>query len=306
MTRIFMSGLALLLCCSAALGLDFTSRSFDCAPNQKVFVSAFQRFAKLKDSDGPTTRYNPTAGAIGYVYDQGLWHAGAAITYEHGDRKIRYDGGGRYEVRTNLPGISLFGGMKTVSGWYVDGSAFAGFASYKAKDGWDGVPIGNANSQHKTVFAAGLEAGRVLDFGCGFLIKPHVGVDYAYTPTERYRWPIGVRDTIDSQSYWEIPLGVTFSKEFNYGSWLLTPHFDVTMVNSLGKIDPMNAHPGFAYRTANSWKVAGVAGNHVGARLSAGIAAKLNDRTSLGLDYTYEGRKDYNDHRISAMFGLSF
>lgn len=306
-------GLALALYCGTALAIDFTGRSFDCAPNQTVFVSAFQRYVKLKDDAPVKTKYNPTALALGYVWQQDNWKAGAAFTWEHGTRKYdfaprAYTGDGK--VRSDMYGISLFGTMNLASDFYVDASTFLGFRNTRMKRfNIDGVGRFNQSSrEHDVVFAMSLEGGRNFMLGDGFVLTPHAGIDYAYTPTESYRMSgpgRRARVTYDSDSFWEMPLGVTLKKTFGYGNWAITPKVDATLVTSLGG-HKENAQPGFAYRTADSWKVAGIAGDHLGARLTAGVDARLGDRTSVGLDYTYEGRKDYNDHRISAMFGLSF
>lgn len=298
---VLVTGLAAMLCCAAALGIDFSNRAYECPTSSTVFVSAFQRFASLKNSDSTHTRYNPTAGAVGYIHRQGMWEAGAAVSYEHGTRK--YDeSNGSYRVRSNTPGVSLFGTVNAMNGWYVDASTFLGFGHYKPKD-LSG--FGGGDSLNKTVFALGGEVGKNFELGSGFLVTPHVGVDYAYTPTERHRWA-GARRDVDSQSYWEIPLGVSFSKTLNCGAWVVTPKVDLTLVNSIGGMDTINRQPGFAYRTNKGWRVAGIGGDHIGGRFTGGVAAKLNQRTEVGLDYTYEVRKSYNDHRLMAAFGWSF
>lgn len=308
-------GLALALYCGTAMAIDFSGRSFNCAPNQTVFASALQRYVRLKDSDGDTkTKYSPTALALGYVWQQDNWKAGAAFTWEHGRRK--YDHSTRTEagdskVRSDLYGVSLFGTMNLANNFYVDGSTFLGVRNLRMKDyEINGVDYGDSGRKNKMVFAMSLEGGYNLELGSGFVVTPHAGIDYAYTAKESYRMrQAGNRAdySIDSQSFWEIPLGVTLRKTFMCGGWAITPKADATLVTSLGGLgDAKNAQPGFAYRTADTWKVAAIGGDHLGARLTAGVDAKLGDRTSVGLDYTYEGRKDYNDHRISAMFGLSF
>lgn len=308
-------GLALALYCGTAMAIDFYGRSFDCAPNQTVFVSGFQRYARIKDSDGAAkTKYNPTALALGYVWQQDNWKAGAAFTWEHGRRKYDYATSGysgSSKVRSDLYGVSLFGTVNLANDWYVDASTFLGYRSTRMKElRINGLGnIGDSGKESSTVFALSLEGGKNFMLGDGFVVTPHAGIDYAYTPGERYherRGAINANVSIDSQNYWEVPLGVSFKKTFACGNWSVTPKVDATFVTSVGHIKSKNAQPGFAYRTADSWKVAGIGGSHYGARLTTGVDAKLNERTSVGIDYTYEGRKDYNDHRVSAMFGLSF
>lgn len=308
MARKHLLGLfCLVLLSSVGFGVDFSSAAYDCAPNHSVFVTGFQRFARLKNDDGvASTRYNPTAGALGYLYNQNSWYAGGALSYEHGTRKYDlWNSDVDYKVRSNMPGMSLFGGFETPDGWYLDTAAYMGFGDYKAKDVRGVGLTGNGNKFHENAYAASIEGGKQFNLG-SFLLTPHVGIDYAYTEGESHIFGANARRNVDSQNYLEIPLGVSFSKVFDYNNWSIMPKVDLTMVNSIGDMDTMNDQPGFTYRTAKSWKVAGVGGDNIGGRITAGVAAKVNDRTTMGLDYTYEGRKDYNDHRISAMIGLSF
>lgn len=305
MTRAIALGLAAAFLCVSAQAVDFSNKSY-CSSTHTVFASGFQRFASLKNGDGRvSTDFNPTAGAIGYVYSPGMWHAGAAFSWESGTRRYSGRNGitNNYRVESDMPGISIFGGIDTPNGWYVDADAFMGFGDYKSRR-IAAANNGRGSSEHNTVFAGGLEGGKNFDLGW-FFLTPHAGLDVAYTPSEHYNYTGGSYAN-KSQTYVEIPLGVSFSKVFDCGAWQIIPKVDVTMVNSIGHMDAMNSSPGFAYRTADKWKVAGIGGDHFGARLSAGVAAKMNDRTTLGLDYTYEGRDSYNDHRISASVGWSF
>lgn len=302
--------LAILMACLVAAGsvhaLDFSYRVAE-QPNHTILLSGFQRFARLKkDDETVRTRYNPTAGAVGYVYNQEWWHAGASFSYEHGDRK--YDSGeGSYKVRANTPGFTLFGGWHNQNGLYAKGSTFLGFASYKFRDArFMNGAAGNGETNHNTLFGASLEVGKSFTFGDDWALTPHVGFDYAHAPSESYRFAGGDPLRWDSQNFYEIPIGLGLSKTFNCGNWSITPSVDMTLVNSLGHISDYNYYPGFASRTANDWKVYGVGGDHVGGRITTGIQAKIGERTSFGVDYTFEGRKGYRDHRISAMFGWAF
>lgn len=314
MRRTLTLGLAVVFGCLSAFGADFYDRSFQCDfTNSTVFVSGFQRFTRLKNSDNSIrTRYNPSAIALGYKYSRGIWNVGAAFTYEGGTRKYSdtfY--GDSYKVRSRTPGISLFGGVKLRDGWYVDANTFVGFSSLKAKDYRSPIfaDVSRGNTLHKTQFAAGIEIGKVFDMTGGFRIKPHVGFDYAHSPSERYRFKDAGGDIVltqKAQNFYEIPLGVSFSKVFECGNWTITPEVDFTIVNSVGRMDGINHYSGFATMTNSGWKVYGVGGDHIGGRITTGVNARMNDRTSVGLDYSYEGRKGYNDHRLSAMVGWSF
>lgn len=293
---------------------DYASygRTYECVPVNEAFISVMHRTVTLKKNTSkyPKTRYAPTGFAVGYAHTVGKLQIGGAFNYEGGNRKMSWSGGGNFTTRNNIPGLSAFATYRPwVDSFYVSGSAYLGFASYKAKSGYfGGLSYGSGTTEHRNVFSLGLEVGKTWILGNGYQVTPHVGLDYTYAPTERYDWRNLPGDWISfkSDSFWEIPLGVSLRKTYVVGGWLLTPKADLSLITSLGKVDPKNAHPGLSYRTADGWKVVGAAGGNFGVRLNLGVDARLNERMRLGLDYTYEGRSKYNDHRISATFGLSF
>lgn len=275
-----------------------------------AFASVMFRSVRLKKShdDDPKAKYTPTSFAVGYAHNFGKLQLGAAFSYEGGNRKLDYSNGDNYKLRTNIPGFSIFGIYRPFdNNTYVSGSGFLGFASYKAKNlHMGGMNYGTGTTERKNLFSLGVEVGHAWRFSDLFVLTPHIGVDYSYAPSEFYAWNGGAFDHLGSQSYWEIPIGVSISKTFLLGGFALTPKVDATLATNVGSVDPKNAHPGFAYRTADSWKVVGASAGSVGARLTAGVDARFTDRVKLGVEYTYEGRSEYNDHRVSATFALSF
>lgn len=314
---------ALILCASAQAGQYYSNanggtrgydeyarypNAYECVSVDQAFVSVMHRSVRLKKSEGPRTKYTPTAFAVGYAHTMDKLQLGAAFNFEGGNRKLRYrNTGSGYKVSTNIPGISVFGTYRPFAdGTYLSGSLFLGFANYKAKGAYvGGAHLGGTDKEHRNVFSLGLEAGRTWVFGQGFQVTPHIGLDVSYAPTERYRFA-GPGDSIDSQGYWEIPLGVTLRKTFGFGSWLITPKADFTLATRVGGVSPKNAHPGFSYRVADKWKTVGASTDSFGARVTLGVDARFTDRWTFGVDYTYEGRSQYDDHRISASVGYAF
>lgn len=284
--------------------------TYEQVPVHQAFVSIMHRSVRLKKNTDrhPEAKYAPTSFAVGYIRTAGKLQLGAAFSFETGTRKLNYRNFAEYKLRTNISGASAFATYKPFAdSTYVKGSMFLGIASYKARSlRFLGNSFGSGDSEHRGLFSMGFEVGHTWTLGGLFELTPHVGIDYSYVPTESYRWRNGRGDRLDSQSFWEFPLGVSVSKTFAFGSLLLTPRADLTLVTNLGNIDPKNAHPGFSYRIADSWKVVGASAGHVGARLTLGADARISDRMKFGLEYSYEGRSHYNDHRISANFGFSF
>lgn len=321
MRRLPAAALTLLLLGSAHAA-SLSSEAFS-QPNHQ-FIAAFQqRFARLDhgSSDVSKNKYNSSTEAIAYVYSNGPLTAGAALSYEYGTRKYdfinrsgnSFDGAGK--LRDHTLGINLFATYRTLEGWYGTGNIFAGFNKTKPKSMYSLNTDGTRNdyygfdSERDTVFATSLEAGKYFDLGDSIFLKPHLGLDYAYVPGVSYEYMNrGLHDSLSagSQNFLEIPLGVGVGKTFAAGCWVITPSVDVSLVNAIGKMDNKNFQPGFSTFDGTRWRTYGIAGGHTGGRITAGIDASFNQKFDLGLDYTYEGRKSYNDHRLSAMFGISF
>lgn len=279
---------------------------YECVPVSQGFVSTLYRSVRLKKNktgSPSNVRYTPFSIAVGYIHTMQKLQIGGAFNFESGTRKLRYPDGSSFKTRNRIPGFSGFATYRPFAdGTYISGSAFLGFASYKGKDAWPG---GGGDTEYRTLFSTGVEAGRTWTFGPGLQLTPHVGLDITYAPSERYHFNLG-RAEIDSQMYFEFPFGATLRKTFNCGAWLITPKADLTFTPSLGSIDPRNAHPGFSYRIADKWKVVGASGSNFGARITLGAEARLRERIAFGLEYIYEGRSKYSDHRLATSFNLAF
>lgn len=310
---------ALLLLSTSVYAVDFNASCYGLS-SHSVFVSGFQRFVSLRHRDGlaRTARYNPAAAALGYRYANGNgWEAGVSLSYEQGNAKYAYRWSDTHlKVRDATLGVGVFGKYTGPTGTYVQGSGFVGFANQKVRRGTD---LANAHfrsdgSNNATRFAASLELGKNFELGDGLRMTPHVGFDFAHAPTDRLRLydsstASGSKWKTDHENFYEVPVGVGVAKDFAAGDWIVTPSLDLTLVSSLGHIkdENMNYRTGFAANVGpGNWKVYGIGGGHWGGRVTAGVKAIKSERFDVGFNYTYEGRKRYNDHRLAAVFGLKF
>lgn len=298
---------------SAAFAIDFDPNCYRTV-NHEIFTSVFQRFVTAKKDEGAIrkTTAKPTAGLVGYRYSTPQLSGGIAVSYEAGNSK-NYTNAGMFRLRDETLGLSLFGKYTGLSGWYGQSSLFAGFNRKKLRDGSiAGVRYGEDGRDSSTYFAATLEAGKVFDFGYGTKVTPHAGFNYAFTPSDdlRARSAAGAeRWSTDRQNFFEIPVGVTFAREFQAGmDWVVTPSVDLTLVSSVGNVNDNNYNyrRGFAAYDGSKWQVHGIGGGHWGGRVTAGINALKSDKFDVGVTYTYEGRKKYDDHRIAAGIGIKF
>ncbi|MCC8189316.1 MAG: autotransporter outer membrane beta-barrel domain-containing protein [Planctomycetes bacterium] len=318
----FKTKVMLLLCFilpGLASAVDFTSSAY-LTPQSEIFVSGMQRFVTMKNKKNDSvdrfekTKFSPTAVALGYKFGNDTWTAGLSASYEVGNLKYYNYGFDEFaKIRDETWGFTLFGEYRFCDGWYVNGSTMVGLASQKVKGGYVGTDAyGSRGKANSTRYAASLEVGKRLDLGNSFVITPHAGFDYAHIPGKDIPYTVGgfADDSPwESQNYYEIPVGVAFAKTYAAGcDWFITPSLDLTFVSSLGNMKErsMNNRPGFASRTGSEWKVYGIGASHWGGRVTAGVQAIKANRFDLGVNYAYEGRKKYHDHRITADVGLAF
>lgn len=310
-TRFGVAVMALVALTGAAFAANFAADCYQ-TTNHEIFTSAFQRFVTSKHSgDVRKTTYKPTAGLLGYRYSTPQWSAGLAFSYENGLSK-NYGDFGNFRMRDETYGISLFGKYTGFGGWYAQSSFFAGYNQKEMRDGTiGGNRISRSDDDSSTYLAATLELGKVYEFGAGTRVTPHAGFNYAFTPASHLRASsAGAPRRYDfrRESFYEIPVGVSFEKDFYAGEWIITPAVDLTFVGSLGHTnnENYNYRSGFAAYDGSKWLVHGIGGGHYGGRVTAGINAVKSDRFDVGVSYTYEGRKKYDDHRITAGVGLKF
>lgn len=326
MRKLCYLGLAAFLFAAAVSAVDYNfNQSGPVYPNG-FFTSAFQRWSTAKNDDGAIgkTHFTGTATALGYQRSTEQLTGGLAVSYEWGRSRngwTRPNGAGAYNyfrIRDRTLGFTLFGEYRApAGGWYAQGQTFLGFVSQKVKSGYynDGAErIGTpgGNKRNSEVWGASLEFGKRYDFA-SFRLTPHVGFDYAHTAGKSFTTGYTAAGTAiayrnRSQNYYEIPLGVTFAKDWCFSDWVFTPSVDLTLVSALGGIDRRNTNfnTGYASYNGQQWKVYGVGADHWGGRITAGVKAVKAKRFDVDLLYGYEGRKDYNDHRLTAAFGVSF
>ncbi|MCC8179956.1 MAG: autotransporter outer membrane beta-barrel domain-containing protein [Planctomycetes bacterium] len=297
---------------TAAMAVDFNSQCYQ-NTNHEIFVSGLKRFTTLKNSDGVynKTKYSPAAGSVGYRYSTPQWSAGLAFSYEGGQSKNYFEDG-HIRISDDTLGVTLFGRYTAPTGWYASSALFIGFNRIKTRGGQvTGFRLSSDGSEDHTYFGASVELGRRFEFGDCFRFTPHVGIDYSYAPATAVNYYIaGISDgnTMSDQNFFEIPVGVAFAKDIVTCDWVITPSLDLTMVSSIGGMgqDSYNFRSGSASYDGSQWRVYGVGADHWGARVTAGIKAVKSERFDMGINYTYEGRKDFDDHRIMAGLGFTF
>lgn len=296
---------------------------YDRLVNHSVFATIFNRYVKFGEKYGwnHEQRYNSVATAIGYAYSRNCWQVGASFSLEHGKRKydtlaLAFPFYKAYIHRsTNTVGLTLFGNYVLPSGWYGHASAFAGYQHTNNNlikyrySGSPGVfyPDGNRFNDGSGHFALALEAGRRFALTDSFGLTPHIGINYAvhtaeYMASESSR--SALTDNKPRHSL-EIPIGVAIKNEISCGAWIFKPFVDASLIARLGGSN-FDFRPGFASFNGHEWNVYGLDRTGMGGRVKVGTEIRYSERVNLSIDYAFETRRKYRDHRVSAAFGLAF
>ena len=291
-----------------ATGVEFYSECFK-KSSETIFVSGFQGVASNQNNRGPVnTAYDPYAAAVGYIFHQDRLKTGISLSYEQGKRNYAWNAApASANVQTYVPGMTAFSSWSNQDGFYVTTSAYLGFSMLEGRNFSSAGTTYQGNTIFSSQLGSSLETGKTFDLPRRFSLNPHLGLNAAHSPDEVYA-PVGYAGpvTVKTQNLYEMPIGLNVSKDFKYKQWAIKPHLDLTMLNPLGTVEESNAIPAFASRTGDKWNVYGVRGDRIDGRIKAGVNAEVGDRTNLGLNYSCEGRREQQDHQVSATFGLSF
>lgn len=75
-------------------------------------------------------------------------------------------------------------------------------------------------------------------------IQPHVGIKYINTHIESYTVKSGGHSVLKGNSsfvnIWEFPVGISFSKEWEYKNWKINPYLDISIIPSTGDTNIKN------------------------------------------------------------------
>ncbi|MDR1519508.1 MAG: autotransporter outer membrane beta-barrel domain-containing protein [Planctomycetota bacterium] len=314
--RKILLGLVVFSLCLAAGATDFQLQA---KPDGSVWLvgSLAHRSAVLKNPRGGSleTRHSSTAGMAGVESVQEGWSAGAALIYEDG--KIRSDyGGAQSRVKSESVGGAIYGSVYDPDGLYLKGALYVGRNSQELKDGSamvGGAPVSlrGAGKDKSLYLGASLEAGKRLELANEVRLTPHLGVDFSRTPSADIPFSAGGVPALASwegQTSLEPSLGVALAKDFEIEDWRLTPSLDLSAAVRLGGMKPgnLNTRPGFMAWDGQDWRTLGAGAGRWGGRFAAGIKAVRAEKIELDLKYSFEARESYRDHRIGAVFGLSF
>lgn len=135
-------------------------------------------------------------------------------------------------------------------------------------------------------------------------IIPHIGLRYSNISMDAMNFSGVLTTDADSANVWQMPIGVTFAKDFATESgWNVKPSLDLAVIPAFGDTD-----------MAQTVQFAGVNGiasmnteimDDVSGRAQIGIEASKGN-FYMGLDYAYQGSSNMDSHGVQANFGFKF
>ncbi len=297
-----------------------------CAPGSRwvMWDTPFAMRENRKSKDGYLgykTNVSGFATGISRMLDE-TTAIGLAIGYDY--RKM--DGRDDYYLkeRGDTFHAALYGG--TALGCFF----FDGYAGYSRtwhrteRDIYGNADIDRASANfNDTVLSAGIKASYVWILPNEYRITSSVGLDYSHIRqshiTDNERWDaagIVFNHAIDkaNHNFVQMPLIVsanrTFSAEFlKFGGFcsLWTPEIRVGYIPQFGskRTDVQtNFDTGATGRVNFQSKSADIGRNH--GLVGGGLKLKLRDRVILAVDYNYQFAKKYDNHTLTATYGVSF
>lgn len=275
------------------------------------FLSSQQRFTQFRHwGDNRTRKYNPTAISFGYAYSKNNWHVGGALSFESGKDKMDFA-----NSKNKVYGMTLFGGLNFESGWELKFTGFTARASSKeiVKDSavFPLPPPPNVLSTSKEnvyAFGASIDLGKSISVWNGVTIRPHIGIDYSATTSIKHKhylsgYGLALLVNRRRDHFIEVPAGISVRKDFCFDDFVLSPVFDASLIHARKS---RHGSPGFASFNGREWKTYAVDGGDIGGRFNFALKGRYRQNVDFGVDYTFEVRNDYTDHRLSASFGVKF
>ena len=113
-------------------------------------------------------------------------------------------------------------------------SADIGYLSASNDVTANGYGFGYKFSEDTDAFTVGIR-GEVLTQAGPVKIVPHIGLRYTALSTDSFEAAY-VTD-VDDQAIFQMPVGVTFSGDFQTGDWTVAPKFDLSVVPTFGDKD---------------------------------------------------------------------
>ena len=135
-------------------------------------------------------------------------------------------------------------------------------------------------------------------------IIPHIGLRWSNISMDAMNFSGVLTTDADSANVWQLPIGVTFAKDFATESgWNIKPALDLAVIPAFGDTD-----------MAQTVQFAGVNGiasmdteimDDVSGRAQLGVEVS-KDQFYFGVDYAYQGSSNMDSHGVQANIGFKF
>lgn len=274
-----------------------------------------ERGSVWADFHGGWARQKAKDDIDGYDYDG----YGVSLGYERRfGRLLAGFGGGYTRAKTDVDDLAAKYHADVMNlalySSYLHESGFLAQASLGFAYGWNRYDVSmvlgpdKKGRFHNQSYSANLDLGYVFTPGSAAII-PSVGVRYSHVRQDGWNERGGQVGSVgffkeSRQNMVDIPIQMRASQVFDCGAVRVTPEVRLAWIYAARK-NRSRIDYGMT-GTSDSYTVQGVNPGRSRARVGGGVRTEWCGRYAAGIEYDFEWRSKYRDHRVTANVGLSF
>jgi autotransporter passenger strand-loop-strand repeat protein len=274
-----------------------------------LFAMPFGSWAERKSGDRYSGYSLDLGGfALGGLRTLGNFQYGFAAGYSRQRLEMK-----EFSARNDadLLHLVLFAGWKP-GNLFVDASIGYSRAwnDSERKIAFPGYTAKNAGKFGQDFWSGRLALGYIFELPAGVNLIPGIGLDHVHARARGYREsgsPAAAAVAANSYQSLELPVSLNLEKTFRTSSGaIIIPRVGAAWIPELAD---RNAATGASFvqaPAAGRFEARSLSPGRNRGQLSAGVRARLNGRTTLGVDYSFDFAEKYANHNLGASIGIDF
>ncbi len=278
----------------------------------------------VQDDVGDVAGYRFNRYGLGVGYD---WHidqliVGGALSFTMGDMKLKSHSATKTDIKNLIAAVYASWASE---GWYISGSAFAGYGWNDSVSAYNLVgaspAVGRTGDYGTSTVGVGLEVGYMMEtflVGIPIRVTPYGSLSFARTTRNAVREHGAILNDGESDidlnrqfrsgrwNAWDGALGFRLTAPIDCANYTLLPNLDIAWIRNGGSAGSKYADASFIRDPSASWSLPVAGPNRSALRLAAGLDARIGDRMMVGASYEFEWRKRATRHRFNVNFSLGF
>ncbi len=278
----------------------------------------------VQDDVGDVAGYRFNRYGLGVGYD---WHidqliVGGALSFTMGDMKLKSQSATKTDIKNLIAAVYASWASE---GWYISGSAFAGYGWNDSVSAYNLVgaspAVGRTGDYGTSTVGVGLEVGYMMEtflVGIPVRVTPYGSLSFARTTRNAVREHGAILNDGESDidlnrqfrsgrwNAWDGALGFRLTAPIDRANYTLLPNLDIAWIRNGGNAGSKYADASFIRDPSASWSLPVAGPNRSALRLAAGLDARIGDRMMVGASYEFEWRKRATRHRFNVNFSLGF